>query len=60
MTPEQREAMRTKVAQAIGEAFGGACMRQDGACSTDPEFCGCQRATDAALAAVRASAVEVE
>lgn len=49
MTDAEREAMRTKVAQAIGEAFGGACMRQDGACAADLEFCGCQRATDAAL-----------
>ena len=50
MTPDEREALRTKVAQAIGEAFGGACMRQDGACAADLEFCGCQRATDAAFA----------
>lgn len=50
MSPEEREALRTKVAQAIGEAFGGACLRQDGACAADLEFCGCQRATDAALA----------
>ena len=43
------EEWRGRVAEAIGDALGGSCMRQAGACSDDPEFCGCQRAAAAAL-----------
>lgn len=46
------EEMKGRAAEAIGDAMGGSCMRQARACSDDPEFCGCQRAAVAALAAV--------
>ena len=54
------EEWRGRVAEAIGDALGGSCMRQAGACSDDPEFCGCQRAAAAACAAVIPLAVAQE